>query len=313
MKQIIKKGFIFSIPFILIFIFLEIRLSQVPTYLSQKKEYLKSQLSEIEVLSTGLSYGNSINPQFIDLKAFNLFNDAEDIYYDVKVIEKYLDQMPRLKLVILPIAYFSLEYRLDQGPWAWRAPFYKFTFKILPQDHLSLLKPDFYFYTFAYGWLEVQNYIKSGFASKITNVLHEDGWREIGTQGIIDSKESDRFGWQSAEFYETHLMNPKNISSEIQLLSSFIEKCQKKQIKVILITPPVFHNLYDHIDPIKYERMQAIINSIANKYQIPYFNFLKDERFNAADFYSIDHVNNLGAEKFSRIINEIINYELNEK
>ena len=53
--------------------------------------------------------------------------------------------------------------------------------------------------------------------------------------------------------------------------------------------------------------MQDEINRLTLKYNIAYFNFLKDARFNAPDFHSIDHVNNLGAEKFSRILNEIIN------
>jgi hypothetical protein len=307
MRVFLKKFVLFLLPLFLLFVVLEIRLNQIPTYLSQKKEYLEAQLEEIEIISTGLSYGDSINPQYLDRKGFNLFNDAEDLYYDVKVIEKYLARMPRLKLVILPISYFSLEYRLDRGPWAWRAPFYQFVFNIPPQDPISLFNPSFYSYTAAYGWREVLNYIKSSFASNITNQMHRDGWREVGTKAISDSPESVRAGKQSIEYIETLLMDFKTGEKNLQLVSDFIETCQSRNIHIILITPPVSHYYYDNINPKKYQAMQEDINQLVEKYNLTYHNYLKDPRFATADFYSIDHVNDLGAEKFSRILNEVIN------
>ena len=307
MKTTLKKSLFFIFPLIFLFLFLEIRLSQIPTYLSLKKELLESQLDEIEVLSTGHSYGDAINPRFFDRKAFNLFNDAEDLYYDIKVIEKYMEQMPQLKAVLLPISYFSLDYRLERSPWAWRAPFYKFIFNIPPSDPFSNLQPGFYSHTFAYGWREVLEFIGTNFADKMTHEMHQDGWREVGTIGLVEGKESMRAGQQSIEYLDSILKKPENLEFNIPLLNSFIEKCKNKKIEVILFTPPAFHNYYDHIIPEKYQRMQDEISQIVLKYNLPYYDFLKDPRFNTSDFYSIDHVNDLGAEKFSRIMNEIVN------
>lgn len=307
MKTFILKLLIFLLPLMLLLTYLEFKVSQIPTYLSQKKGYFETQLDNIEVVSTGLSYGNSIDPQFFDHKGFNLFNDAEDLYYDIQVIEKYLGRLPKLKLVILPISYFSLEYRLDRSPWAWRAPFYKFIFNIPPQDSTSLFNPGFYSYTAAYGWHEVLNYIKNGFSGNMNNILHHNGWREVGTKGIIDSPESIRQGRQNIEYIESILMDDRTNKTNKELISGFIEFCQSRKIKVILVTPPFFHTYYDFIDPVKYGRMQDNIKILTEKHQIPYHNFLKDGRFVSDDFYTGDHVNNHGAEKFSRILNEIIN------
>lgn len=311
MKTLIKKSLVFLFSLICLFLFLEIRLRQIPTYLSLKKELLELQLDEIEILSTGHSYGDAINPRFFDRRAFNLFNDAEDLYYDVKVIEKYMKQMPQLKAVLLPISYFSLDYRLEHSPWAWRAPFYKFIFNIPPSDPFSNLQPGFYSRTFAYGWREVLGFIGSNFADQMTNKMYKDGWREVGTMELVEGKESIRAGQQSIEYLDSILKKPENLEFNIPLLNSFIEKCKSKKIEVILFTPPAFHDYYDHIKPEKYQRMQAEINQIVLKYGLPYFDFLKDSRFTASDFYSIDHVNDLGAEKLSRIMNEIVNDVLN--
>ncbi len=311
MKTFIKKSLVFLIPLICLLLVLEIRLRQIPTYLSLKKELLELQLDEIEVLSTGHSYGDAINPRFFDRRAFNLFNDAEDLYYDIKVIEKYMDHMPQLKAVLLPISYFSLDYRLERSLWMWRAPFYKFIFNVPPSDPFSNLQPGFYSHTFAYGWREVIGFIGTNFADKMTNKMYRDGWREVGANGLIEGKESARAGQQSIEYLDLFLKKPENFEFNIPLLHSFIEKCKSKKIEVILFTPPAFHNYYDYINPEKYQRMQDEISQIVLKHDISYYDFLKDPRFNASDFYSIDHVNDLGAEKFSRIMNEIVNDVLN--
>jgi len=219
--------------------------------------------------------------------------------------------MPNLKLVIIPISYWTLEYRIDHSPWANRAPFYKFIYDIPPQDFSSYLNLGFFSYTATYGWNEVVNYIENGFASKITKKLHKNGWREVGEYSIVDSLEEERTGHQDVGIDEALLMDPSAIESNMNLLSKFIEICQNHQIKVMLITTPVYHYYYDYIDPIKYQRMQENINKLVNKYHVSYFNFLKDSRFVADDFYSEDHLIDKGAEKFSKILDPIVNNELN--
>jgi len=311
MKIFLKKIAIFLLPFLFLYPLLEIKLSQIPNYYIQKKEYLESQLSKIEILSTGSSHGNSINPQFLSRKGFNLFNDAEDIYYDVRLVEKYLDKMPNLKLIIVPISYFSLEYRIDRSPSAWRAPFYKFIYDIPPQELTSLLNFGYFSYTAAYGWRDVVGYIENGFVSNSTQKLDSNGWREIGDTVIINSPEEERSGWQSVSLNES-LMDTGAIAKNMEMLSKLIETCQKRLIKVILITTPVYHYYYEHIDPIKYERMQANLDQLVKKYRVPYYNFLKDPRFVTTDFYNRDHLNDQGVEKFSKILDAITSRELGD-
>ena len=310
MNRLIKKISVFAMPFIIASIFLEVRLSQIPTYLSLKKYYLESQLDQIEVLSTGLSYGNSINPQFFDHKAFNLFNDAEDFYYDTKVIEKYVDQMKKLKLIILPISYYSLDLREEIGPWAERTRFYNLIFGIPPSLLLSRFDPSFYSYLFAYGWLDVRNFIFNNFTNQMKNVMYSNGWREVGLKGLLETNETERAGLQSVDFFDYNFTNKQNVSFNLNLLSVFIEKCQKRRIQIILFTPPTYHFFYDKIDPEKYQNMQDSIEQISNRFKLKYYNFFNDNRFGSEDFYTSDHVNNLGAEKLSRIMNDIVNETL---
>ncbi len=42
------------------------------------------------------------------------------------------------------------------------------------------------------------------------------------------------------------------------------------------------------------------------KYNLGYYNYLKDDRFSAEDFFDSDHLNTRGAEKFSRLLRDEI-------
>ena len=305
MKPFLKRLLIFLLPILALYSVLEFKLSQMPNNFKLKKEYFENQLSEIEILTTGSSYGNSINPQFLSRHAFNLFNDGEDFYYDAQIIEKYLDRMPNLKLIIIPISYFSLEYRMDRSPVAWRVPFYKFVWDIPPREFTSYFNAGFFSYTAAYGWKEAVGFIQNGFTSADNLKLLRNGWKEIEDQEISESPEWERAGWQYVSLNET-LMNEEAVEVNVGVLSRLIKTSQIRQIKVLLITPPAYHYYYDHIDPIKYQRMQAGIHQLVNIYQVIYVNFLKDARFTASDFYNPDHVSTRGSMKFSQLIDKEI-------
>lgn len=306
MRLFLKKFLLFLLPLLVLYGMLEFQLSRMPNNFTRKKEYFEAQLGDIEVLIAGPSYANTIDPQFLSYKGFNLFNDAEDIYYHTKLIEKYLERMPKLKLIILPISYYALEYRLDQSPAGWRVAFYRSVWGIPPQSALSYFNPVLYSYTAAYGWREVLNLIERGFISSDQRMLYQNGWREIGAQTIAEDSEWKRMGRQLVELNES-MMSAEKIAGNMQLLSRLIETCQDHGIQVMLITTPLHHFYYDHLKEDKLARMQENIQRLVSQYHVLYLNFMKDERFGAAaDFYNPDHVSTAGAEKFSRIMDDII-------
>lgn len=305
MKSFLKRLLIFLLPLLALYGLLEYRLNHITNNFNLKKEYFEKQSGEVEVLISGPSYGNSINPQFLSARAFNLFNDGEDIYYDVRLIKKYLGRMPKLKLVIFPLSYYSLEHRMDSAPTSWRIPFYQSVWGIPPQSTHSYLNLGFYSTTAAYGWQQVLGLIENGFKSEDTRELHQDGWREIGSQVIADNSEWERAGWQTIGLNET-LMHKEAIPENMALLRQLIEICQGQGIHVVFITTPLYHYYYDHIDSERYQRMQENIQLLVEQYSVKYLNFMKDDRFHVNDFYNPDHLSNSGAEKFSTIINEIL-------
>jgi hypothetical protein len=306
MKSFVTKVIIFFLPLIIAYPFLDARLAQIPNYFSEKKEFIESQLTEIEALTMGSSQGNSINPQFFNKEAFNLSSDSQDLYYDMRLIEKYIERMPNLQLVIIPISYFSLEYRIDHSQSSWRTFFYKLIWGIPPQEDYAILQAGFYSYVSAYGWSEVQNYLQNGFESRIGEKMMPNGWRETPTIILEESPEKELQVSQTKIKPDEGIMNSREIARNITWLQKIINLCHSRKVNVVFITTPVHHYYSDHVDPATFLRMQNEIAQLARNNGVKYFNFLKDERFSAADFYNRDHLNNQGCEKFTKILSDEI-------
>jgi len=304
--KFLRKLLVFLIPFFVLFPILEFRLSKIPNFYNQKKSFLESQLNEIEILSTGSSHGDSINPAFLDLAGFNLSHNAEDIYYDVQVMMRYLEKMPRLKIILFPISYFSLDYRLDSSLFPRTTSFYKMVWGIWPPSFQAVLNTGNFSYIAAFGWAEVLTYIKNGFKSKNTVALTSNGWWQRSDEELPDSPEAELEAHQRVVGAETILMNERNTQLNLDLLSQFIETCRSRGIKIVFLTTPVHHLYFEKINEQNYLRTQGNLENLLKKYNIPYHDYFKDERFSSLDFYNPDHLNTKGSEKFSRIINQEI-------
>ena len=114
MKLYIKK----SISFILIFIILVIILEIVArdmynnrTDLFFKHKCFRENQNEIEILFLGSSHTEqSVNPQYINKKAFNISYVSQDFYYDYAILKKYINCMPNLETIVLGLSFFSFGY-----------------------------------------------------------------------------------------------------------------------------------------------------------------------------------------------------------
>ena len=59
-------------------------------------------------------------------------------------------------------------------------------------------------------------------------------------------------------------------------------------------------------DKEKYLEMQKNIKILSSKYNVKYFNYFFDERFTDVDFVNSDHLDAYGAEKFTKILEEVL-------
>ncbi|HEX9060640.1 MAG TPA: DUF1574 family protein, partial [Clostridia bacterium] len=231
---------------------------------------------------------------------------------DRSILQKYIGSLANLKLVILPVSYFSFGYDISETTENWRMNFYKKVYGIDCEGKHDIFDAKGYSYFALYGKEESLRCIFNGFKVnyakdyKRNGVLMESSF-DIKA-GLVDI--SDESGKKRIEFHNS-CIKPENYEKNISYMKEMIETLEKRKIKVVLITTPVYKTYSQNMSPKYYEDMQNIIKKITDKYGIKYFNYINDSRFVVEDFRNNDHLNPNGAVKFSKILNnEILSKEL---
>lgn len=301
MKRFLFTSIIFLSPLILLLCFFEIKLAQAPNTYAGKRFELEKRLGEIEILTVGSSHGGELNPLYFDYKGFNLSNGGQSLYYDTQLISRYVDRMPNLKLVIMPVSYYSLEYDFNSSLEESLKMFYFRYFDIPPYgETVSLLELRRYSYLAQYGQKVSLRLALKGFKVENTQI-DENGWKPENS--IVPINQNT--GLEKVRAFEA-FMNVKNLPTNSTLLGGILDRLTRKNVRVAIITTPVFHTYSDNISDEKYQRMQQAIKQLITQreHQTRYFNYLNDGRFALNDFYDDDHLNTQGSEKLSRIVNE---------
>ena len=141
MQKFLLKLLTVSILIISSLIFLEYQLAQIPNSYTLKKDCIENNLSQVDILILGSSQAYwSINPQPLSPHPCNLANSNQDLYYDYKLLDKYIDKLSHLKLVIISVSYFSLEFRLQNTDESWRKYFYQHFYDIPTNDNIFNIK-----------------------------------------------------------------------------------------------------------------------------------------------------------------------------
>lgn len=300
MKKFIFKILLFFVPIIAIGIGLEVFLRQIPNQYTLKKKYLTLHPDKVESLILGSShtyYG--INPEYFTKPCFNAANISQSLDLDFELLKNYIESLTNIKTVILPISYFSLFEKLDEGDESWRIKNYTIYFD-----------------------LDLSNELTEN--SEVLSINLSDNISRIYSYYITEkyNVDSSKFGWgnsykanESLDLEETGISSSKRhtiddlklLDENLSTLKSIIELCSKKNINLLLFTPPAYKSYYQNLDK---KQLDITINS-ANKLassnkNCMYINLLKDSLFNKLDFYDADHLNTIGAKKLSILLNKLI-------
>lgn len=127
MNRFIKRIVVFLVfPLLVIATSYEYLARRIPNVYSYKNEWLSKNASSIKILNLGSSHGYfGIDPSSFNCLAFNVAHESQDLKYDHFVFSKFFDEMDSLKVLVLPISYFSfLGTGLENSEEYWRVKYY---------------------------------------------------------------------------------------------------------------------------------------------------------------------------------------------
>lgn len=304
MKKFIFNLMLFLLPIVIFIGLAECFYRTVPNNYSVKKENLIKKKAKIETLLFGDShcfYG--LNPIYFKKNTFNLSNVSQTIYFDKLLLDKYIKILPKLNYIVLCIEYTNLSQKDNTEEDIWRKYYY--------QNYMNLQVPLINWYDFNQFFLcTTQNpsrtldlmlkYAKNGFI----NDSDANGW-------VTNYKKKDRIEPEliAKERAQQQEDGSVDFVANSERIDSIIRFCKQKKIKVIIVSMPQTHLYSSYLNQKKLNMIFKTCrnfqtNNLKNVY---YLNLFNEKRFSDEDFYDSDHLNEVGAKKCSKIVDEFIN------
>lgn len=269
---------------------------------SYKTKYILNHRNSIE----GLILGHSHTLRGIDpvLLGKNVFNNAESgkwIYYDAKELSKYVPLMSNLQYVIYPIGYdmpqgyLSCHYEYDHHFKKEESHDYNIhmyaKYEHIPYDRFPLKL--------------------TAFSSFLTdNLAYEEitGHRDCDSLGfeILDSTIHCSINWDTIHLVhlpdsEITKLPSKYYDEYKEYLTEMASICHQYNVRFVCVTTPCYKTYINKTSTRGIEMLYDLIDSVATKYPIEYYNYLSDEEFRADSFYyDCSHLNYIGAKHFTK-------------
>lgn len=312
MKKFLKQISGIGILGFLIVIGIECLLLTVPNEYSYKKEYIETNGDGIKTLILGHSHAaNGINPEFLGDSVFNLAISGRLHYYDAVLAERYIPILKNLKCVIWPLGYnFQyLSYRYPCEKKIENNTGYSSTYLCMYEKYMGVTYN--YFIPYKY-WSEIIN-SKLGYGTRFLRPYDE----QIGCNydGYQPSKLKNKtINWQTEHLPINVNYDRPNaqlaLSEGLLNMKRIAKACRDNQVRLIVVTTPCYKSYLEKVTVQGLKDMQTCVDTMRSVYsQLEYYNFLSDNRFVDDDFYNSSHLSTIGAEKFTKILREILNNE----
>ena len=306
MKRFIKTILFFFLPIFAGLIVLECAMRRVPNDYTYKNSWLTENINRVHIWTFGSSHGlYGISPRYFSKPAFNSAHVSQLLKYDAFIFDKFIDRADSLEWVVLPVSYFTLTSKMEEGEEWWRiknyciyydCPYHRWE----PKYNLEVVGNPLPLYEqikrVGRYWIKGvdDNTCDSlGFSFSHAKAYRAEDWVNSGEV--------------AAKRHTSKIKNDTYVTENKNYLEDIIHKCQNKKIKTILLTTPTYISYRKHLDPAQLNSMRRYCDSLVSiNENLIYFDMLEDKRFSEDDFYDADHLNECGAAKLTKILDEYI-------
>lgn len=298
MARIFTRLLLLFLPFVLGWLWLEWQLTQYPNSYRIKNDELLKQKDRVTCLIMGSSQSYwALNPDFLQIKAFNLANVSQSIDVDIALANLWISRLPRLACIVIPVSYFSLRTRMQDSNESWRMYFYLHEYG-LQWPTIKSYTPRSWSRTFLYSVPEALTMA----CGKSPGLLPEtSGWLEV--QHDLDTIDLDAA--KNRANLHTRLQQTQLEDTLVAQLRNAIQSWQKQGIQTILVTLPVTEAYVAHLNPAYVQRNQQRIAELG-ALGVSCLNLSSATTFAQEDFADFDHLNARGARKASTALNDFI-------
>lgn len=300
MKKFLSSIVLFSIGVLCLLALAESMARHCPNAYSIKEEWMQQHADEIETLVLGSSHAYAgVKPEALTTKAYNLANSNQTQRYDWLLLSRDTMTLQHLRTIVYPVSSLLMNYPLEETPEWYRCIYYQL------YHHLPV-HPDFSRYGFEVCSIQTCCWkVQSLFLSGASDRMCDDyGWCTYYMAKDDNSEELNSRNLSSRlDKYDERL---SSIFEEEAYFDQLADLCHRQGWRLLLLgTPvsPLFRS--DARGQQQLAQMQQLASeAIARHPFVEYRDYSSDVRFGDADFFDVDHLNDVGATRFTTIIAE---------
>ena len=300
MKRFINYCLLFLIPVIVFLFALEMAVTAIPNSYLYKYNYVKSHGDSLEVIAIGHSqlYDGFMAEAFAR-PAFNLANHDQMHQENYFVMKELLPYLPNLKMVIMPIGYIDVANEEEDWRFNNKACYYHEYMNVNFGGHLP---PKNYYECFS----PHRAYEKAiSYYLNHEDIVCCDSLGRESTRYLKDRKEplgannhhflNDYTAAKSEQYY---IRGSKHLTNNIAMLT-------EKGIDIVLVSPPHY---WADFQPNKkqLDYLRQFVTDLQQQYPIRYIDMQFDKDFEDKDYFNETHLSEIGAEKFTKKLNNLI-------
>lgn len=293
MKRFISKILIFTLLSLIIAIVIEYVVRSIPNPYKYKISLIEEQKKDVQLLVLGSSTAyNGINPSFFDIKTLNMALGGQGIMIDAFLVNRYLNQMPNLEAIILPVGYGTLFLPAVFG---------------FPDGLMSY----HVYYEFEPDCFSIDNYFeffhRKSVRTKLERMIRgetpwfSDGMGFRGEKWVGDLDAEDYIKGMTIEDNTDNLMD-KTIKKNIKALRQIAELSEKANVKLVIVSIPFHKSFRDLASPKQWLFTDSIIDNVIKQYNNSlYLNYYSTD-FSDTCYLNSTHLNVYGAELFTKML-----------
>lgn len=301
-KTFFLKLIYFLVPIVVVITVLEIRLRGQSNSYSYKSELLE-QKTDLQILVLGNSEAYyDFNPAKFSVPGFNLANTSQSLEIDHQLVERFIKRLPKLKVIVLSLSYFSFEYRLYGNEDDYREFYYPYFYGIAGDGGIaSWLDVRRFFWLAGLGPDLTKKILFENYNRNLENEVSTDGWFNTEKSNYPHNPISDAAGKARAD-YHTSTIKPSLTRVNIAAIETLVALAKDHGVRMALVRPPAFATYTTYLNKSAEKRFDDNVKGLEERLGLRFVDYLRDTRFGRDDYYDNDHLNSRGAEKLSGIV-----------
>jgi hypothetical protein len=292
-------------PVIIVAFILEGMIVNLPSSYKITGDYLNSEKENINTVVFGSSQiKNSVNPEFLEQEAINLSSSAQHHNTDFKILKDIRSRLPNLKTVVFEVSYSHFEIP-HNSKYYWKNSLFLKYYKVNTFDRPTNISDKLLYVSHPGFFTEllIDYYIRDS----VPYAYNKWGFDNNYFEGKFKKLNYDAKLIDNSFVKINRREDPKTFDYNLQYFIDILEYCNKEQLNVVIVSPPTYTNYHTKRNTNILHRRDSVLEVLDNNYENVFLLISeKDPDFLITHFRNENHLNPIGAERFTKKIDSII-------